>query len=59
MLENVLFGLLGAFLAYCVMACRLRQARRERQWFVNRLLEVRDEASVRWEWDQYAKDDLR
>lgn len=59
MLENALFGLLGAFVAYAVMRARLTRIKKEREWFRDRLIEARDEESVRWEWDQYAKDDMR
>ncbi len=61
--ENALWAILGGFLVYLVMQWRLGRVKRDREWFAQRLAEVRDMAAERLamlqeagvtdeEWDQ-------
>lgn len=62
MLENALFGLLGALIAWYVMRARLLKVEKQRTWFTQRLVEARNrEAEVRrgWDKDQAFDDELK
>lgn len=61
MLENVLFGLLGALIVWFVMRGRLVKMKARQTWFMGQLLEARNrEAEVRrgWDKDQAFDDEL-